>query len=125
MCYYLNTHTLQIVIAGLHRSGDLNMHSSFASSALAFVLGAEEPHKAFRHQRHGPTKIANCKILTAVLREAAGAPHTRTMQISNAAFISAPLEHSFLLIWPSACFTPGWLNVPLGLEMSAGVGGEG
>lgn len=46
MCYYLNTHThtLQIVIAGLLRSGDLNMHSSFASSALAFVLGAERSH---------------------------------------------------------------------------------
>lgn len=60
MCNYSHKHTHtntnthppnscveQIAITGLLCSGNLNMHSSFALSALAFVLHVKKSHKAF------------------------------------------------------------------------------
>lgn len=47
--------------------------------------------------------------------------------MASAALFLLYLNVAFSLLWTSACFTPGWLNVPLGLRMSAeeGVGGSG
>lgn len=49
------------------------------------------------------------------------------MRMGRAALFLLYLNIAFSLLWTSACFTPGWLNVPLGLKMSAeeGVGGNG
>lgn len=69
MCCYSLTHTLnacvaQTAITGLICSGNLNMHSSFASSALAFVLRVEKSgRRASRHQRAQNNR--NSKLLNS------------------------------------------------------------
>lgn len=50
----------QIAITGLLCSGNLNMHSSFALSALAFVLHVKKSHKAFLTSKTG--NIRNSKL---------------------------------------------------------------
>lgn len=79
----------------------------------------EEPHKAFRHQRHRTTEIANCKNTNCGSEGCRRVSAHKNHANKQHSVFSAPLECSFLLIWPCACFTPGWLNVPLGLEVSA------
>lgn len=79
----------------------------------------EEPHKAFRHQRHRTTEIANCKNTNWGSEGCCWVAVRKNHANKQRSVISAPLESSFLLIWPSACFTPGWLNVLLGPEMCA------
>ncbi len=94
--HHANSCVEQIAITGLLCRGNLKMHSSFALSALAFVLLVEKSHtKPFRHQRRGTTEIANCKILTVVSEgcRRAAAPKNHTNKQHSV--ISASLEHSF------------------------------
>lgn len=130
MCYYSHTHTPCKLLCGTDSDYGITLQwqLQYAFKLCVVSIGfcspcGEEPHKAFRHQRHGPTEIANSKIQTVVLWSRRGAAQKNHAN-KQRSIISAPLECSFLLIWPSACFTPGWLNVPLGLEMSAEGGGS-